>query len=90
LPLGGNAKFSSRLSLSPNPVAGNTIGQYLDLDDQYRDETQRRTIIHEDNPPNKKYFKPAEVEVSESLYNVDNTYNPKDCNSILKYTDIKS
>jgi hypothetical protein len=47
-------------------------------------------MIHEDSPPNKKYFNPAEVEDSEFLYNVDKTYKPKDCNSILKYTEIKS
>lgn len=47
-------------------------------------------MIQEDNPPNKKYFNPAAVELSESLYKVDKTYRPKDCNSILKYNDIKS
>ena len=29
-------------------------------------------------------------EVGESLYKVDKIYTPKDCNSILKYIDIKS
>ena len=47
-------------------------------------------MIQEDKLPNKKYFNPAEVADSESLYNVLNIYTPKDCNSILKYIDIKS
>ena len=59
--------FGSGLSPLPNSVAGNTIGQYLDHIDPYRFETQRRTIIHEDKPPSKKYFKPAEVADSFSL-----------------------
>jgi hypothetical protein len=67
--------FSLRFSLSPNPVAGNTVEQYLDRFDPYQFETQRRTIKQEDKPPNKKYFKPAEVADSESLYKVDNTYS---------------
>lgn len=33
-------------------------------------------IIQEDNPPNKKYVKPAFVESSEFLYIVDNKYKP--------------
>ena len=41
-------------------------------------------MIHEDNPPNKKYFNPALVEDSEFLYKLDKIYNPKDCNSKLK------
>jgi hypothetical protein len=77
-------------SLSPNPVAGNTIGLYLDHIDPYRIETQRRTIKQDDNPPNKKYFKPADVDDSEFLYKVAKIYNPKLCNSILKYTEMKS
>ena len=47
-------------------------------------------IKQDERPPNKKYFKPAEVEDSESRYNVDKIYTPNDCNSILKYIDIKS
>ena len=40
--------------------------------------------------PNKKYFKPAIHEENESLNNVDKIYTPNDCNSILKYIEIKS
>src|SRR5882672_1310928 len=47
-------------------------------------------IIQEEKLPNKKYFKPAEVADSEFLYKVDKIYTPKDCNSILKYIEIKS
>ena len=47
-------------------------------------------IREEDNPPNKKYFKPADVAGLESLNKVDKIYNPNDCNSILKYIDNKS
>lgn len=79
-----------RFSLSPNPVTGNTFEQYLDRFDPYQIGTQRRTIKQDENPPNKKYFKPAEVADSEFLYKVAKIYNPKLCNSILKYTEIKS
>ena len=47
-------------------------------------------MIHEDKEPSKKYFNPADVADSESLYKVLNIQTPKDCNSILKYIDIKS
>ena len=47
-------------------------------------------MIHEDKLPNKKYFNPAEVADSESLYKVVKIYTPNDCNSILKYIEIKS
>ena len=47
-------------------------------------------IREEDNPPNKKYFNPADVAGLESLNKVDKIYNPNDCNSILKYIDSKS
>jgi hypothetical protein len=47
-------------------------------------------MIHEDNPPNKKYFKPADIADSEFLYKEANIYTPNDCNSILKYNEIKS
>ena len=47
-------------------------------------------IKQDDKPPNKKYFNPADVDDSESLYNVDKIYTPKDCNSILKYIEIRS
>ena len=40
--------------------------------------------------PNKKYFKPAEVADNFSLYKVAKMYKPKDCNSMLKYIEIKS
>jgi len=53
--------FGLGLSPSPNPVAGNTFGQYLGFKNPYRDEVQRRTIKQEDNAPNKKYFNPASV-----------------------------
>lgn len=33
-------------------------------------------IKQEDNPPNKKYVKPADVDHSEFLYNVAKIYNP--------------
>src|ERR1700749_2456555 len=39
--------------------------------------------------PNKKYFSPALVADSEFLYIVDRIYTANDCNSILKYIDIK-
>ena len=35
-----------------------------------------KSIKHEDNPPNKKYIRPPDVAGSESLYIVDNKYNP--------------
>jgi hypothetical protein len=44
----------------------------------------------EDRPPNKKYFNPALVEPSLSRCNVAKMYTAKDCNSILKYIEIKS
>ena len=47
-------------------------------------------MIQEDNPPNKKYFNPALVALSEFLYKVLNIYKPNDCNSMLKYILIKS
>jgi hypothetical protein len=47
-------------------------------------------IKQEDNPPNKKYFNPALVEPSLSRCNVAKIYTAKDCNSILKYIEIKS
>jgi hypothetical protein len=47
-------------------------------------------IKQEDNPPNKKYFNPADVADSLSLYKVAKIYTAKDCNSILKYIEIKS
>ena len=47
-------------------------------------------ITLEDKAPSKKYFNPAEVELNFSLYKLAKTYNPKDCNSILKYIEIKS
>ena len=47
-------------------------------------------IKQEYKDPNKKYFKPADVADSEFLYKVDKMYTPNDCNSILKYIEIKS
>jgi hypothetical protein len=44
----------------------------------------------EDKPPSKKYFKPADVEDSESLYTVAKRYTAKDCSSILKYIETRS
>jgi hypothetical protein len=46
-------------------------------------------IIQEAKLPNKKYFNPADIANSECLYKEDNIYNPKDCNSKLKYKVIK-
>ena len=40
--------------------------------------------------PIKKYFNPALALLIESLFNVDNIYNEKDCNSIVTYNDKKS
>ena len=47
-------------------------------------------IKQDDKQPNKKYFKPADVADSELRYRVDKIYTQKDCNSILKYIEIKS
>jgi hypothetical protein len=44
----------------------------------------------DESPPSKKYFNPALVEPSLSLCNVAKIYTAKDCNSILKYIEIKS
>jgi hypothetical protein len=35
-----------------------------------------KSIKQDDKPPNKKYIRPPEVAGSESLYIVDNKYNP--------------
>jgi hypothetical protein len=47
-------------------------------------------IKHEDKPPNRKYFKPADVAANLFLFNEAKTYKEKDCSSILRYIDKRS
>jgi hypothetical protein len=43
----------------------------------------------EDNPPNKKYFKPPLVPLNDLIWEADNIYKVKLCNSKDKYNEIK-